>query len=113
MKVIKIIIFTININSQEKIGLIGRNGSGKSSFIKLILGQLEADYGKIEIPSHYQIGYLEQHLKFEHGSIIDEMARQHKELIADNQSLFLEVQHQRQVMESLVHSYNLDQLNEN
>ena len=45
--------------------------------------------------------------------IIDEMARQHKELIADNQSLFLEVQHQRQVMESLVHSYNLDQLNEN
>ena len=45
--------------------------------------------------------------------IIDEMSRQHKELIEDNQSLFLEVQRQRQVMESLVHSYNLEQLNEN
>ncbi len=64
----------LNINSQEKIGLIGRNGSGKSSFIKIILGQLEADNGKIVIPNYYQIGCLEQHLKFKHDSIIDEMA---------------------------------------
>ena len=64
----------LNINRQEKIGLIGRNGSGKSSFIKLILGQLEPDDGKIVIPNHYKIGYLEQHLKFEHDSVIDEMA---------------------------------------
>ena len=63
----------LNINSQEKIGLIGRNGSGKSSFIKIILGQLEADNGKIVIPNYYQIGCLEQHLKFKHDSIIDEM----------------------------------------
>lgn len=64
----------LNINRQEKIGLIGRNGSGKSSFIKLILGQLEADDGKIVIPNHYKIGCLEQHLKFKHDSVIDEMA---------------------------------------
>tara|TARA_Y100000401_G_C8264569_1_gene195080 strand:+ start:398 stop:679 length:282 start_codon:yes stop_codon:yes gene_type:complete len=60
-----------------------------------------------------EMARIRKHHREDKNFIIDEMARQHKELIADNQSLFLEVQHQRQVMESLVHSYNLDQLNEN
>ena len=38
------------INKKEKVGFIGRNGSGKSTFLKLILGQLEADSGEIIIP---------------------------------------------------------------
>ena len=33
------------INKKEKVGFIGRNGSGKSTFLKLILGQLEQDSG--------------------------------------------------------------------
>ena len=60
-----------------------------------------------------ELARIRKHHREDKNFIIDEMARQHKELIADNQSLFLEVQHQRQVMESLVHSYNLDQLNDN
>ena len=44
------------INKKEKVGFIGRNGSGKSTFLKLILGQLEQDSGEIIIPKGYKIG---------------------------------------------------------
>lgn len=60
-------------NRGEKVGLIGRNGSGKSTFLKLILKQLEPDSGAVEIPTGYKIGYLEQHIKFTHNSVIDEV----------------------------------------
>ena len=64
----------VHFNQKEKIGLIGRNGSGKSTFLKLLLKQLEPDNGEIKIPRNYQIGYLEQHIKFSHETIIDEVA---------------------------------------
>lgn len=64
----------INFNPSEKTGLIGRNGSGKSTFLKILLGKVEADYGKVEISSQYQIGYLEQHLHFTHKTVLDEVS---------------------------------------
>ena len=42
------------------IGLVGRNGAGKSSLLKLIAGLYEADGGSIEAPSGTRIGYLAQ-----------------------------------------------------
>ncbi len=54
----------VHFNQKEKIGLIGRNGSGKSTFLKLLLKQLEPDNGEVKIPRNYQIGYIEQHIKF-------------------------------------------------
>ena len=42
------------------VGLIGRNGAGKSSLLKLIAGLYEADGGSIEAPSGTRIGYLAQ-----------------------------------------------------
>ena len=61
------------INKKEKVGFIGRNGSGKSTFLKLILGQLEPDSGEIIIPKGYKIGHLEQHIKFTHDTVLDEV----------------------------------------
>lgn len=63
----------ITFNRGEKVGLIGRNGSGKSTFLKLILSQIEPDEGKVEIPTGYKIGHLEQHIQFTHDSVIDEV----------------------------------------
>ena len=64
----------VHFNQKEKIGLIGRNGTGKSTFLKLLLKELEPDSGEIKIPRNYKIGYLEQHIKFSHQTIIDEVS---------------------------------------
>jgi ATP-binding cassette subfamily F protein 3 len=64
----------VNFNPGEKIGLIGRNGCGKSTFLKIVLGKIEQDSGKVEISNNYQIGYLEQHLHFTKDTVIDEVA---------------------------------------
>lgn len=61
------------INQREKVGLIGRNGSGKSTFLKLILKKLEPDDGAVEIPRGYKIGHLEQHINFSHNTVFDEI----------------------------------------
>jgi ATP-binding cassette, subfamily F, member 3 len=63
----------IIFNRNDKVGFIGRNGSGKSTFLKLILNQLEADIGVIEVPKDYKIGHLEQHIKFSHSTVIEEV----------------------------------------
>lgn len=61
------------INSDDKIGLMGRNGSGKSSFLRCLLADLDPDEGAIHIPTGYRIGHLAQHISFSHSLIIDEV----------------------------------------
>ncbi len=62
------------INAREKVGLIGRNGSGKSTFLKLILKKLEPDSGVVEMPKNYRIGHLEQHIHFTHDTVLEEIS---------------------------------------
>ena len=45
---------------KSRVGLVGRNGAGKSSLLKLIAGIYEADDGTIEAPSGIRIGYVAQ-----------------------------------------------------
>lgn len=61
------------INPREKVGLIGRNGSGKSTFLKLILQKIQPDSGLIEIPRGYKIGHLEQHINFLCDTVLEEI----------------------------------------
>ena len=44
----------------EKVGLIGRNGSGKTTIFRLITGAEEPDSGAISIARNATIGYIEQ-----------------------------------------------------
>lgn len=53
------------INSNDKIGLVGANGTGKSTLLKILAGELEFDGGGIVIPEGKTIGYLPQELKNE------------------------------------------------
>lgn len=46
--------------SNQKIGLIGRNGNGKSTFLKIIAGLFKPDHVEITKPTNYTIGYLNQ-----------------------------------------------------
>lgn len=63
---------SFSLHKKEHTGLVGRNGSGKSSLLKLITGELEPSKGKISIPKDYKIGYLEQHITFTKETILEE-----------------------------------------
>ena len=63
---------SFNIHSNERIGLVGRNGSGKTSLFKLITGELHPDSGRIMIPKNYTVGYLKQHLTFTEATLLQE-----------------------------------------
>ena len=52
--------------AKSRVGLIGRNGAGKSTLMKVMIGQLDADDGEIEMPRKTRIGYLQQEAP--HGS---------------------------------------------
>ena len=65
---------TFQMNAGDRLGLVGRNGHGKSTLFKLILGEEEIDSGDITIPRNYRIGHLEQHLHFTQRTILEEAA---------------------------------------
>lgn len=50
----------LQIKDKEKVGIIGVNGAGKSTFFKLIMGKLEPDKGKIILKPGTRIGFLPQ-----------------------------------------------------
>lgn len=51
---------SFSVFQKQKIGIIGRNGAGKSTMFRIILGQEECDSGNIIISSEARIGYIEQ-----------------------------------------------------
>lgn len=62
----------LKINSRERVGIIGRNGHGKTTLFRLIKGIEHPDDGVITIPRHYRIGYVLQHLDFTEDTILKE-----------------------------------------
>ncbi len=60
------------INPGERVGLVGRNGYGKTTLFKMIIGEEHPDAGAISIPNNYVLGYLSQHLSFAADTILKE-----------------------------------------
>ncbi|MDE6441600.1 MAG: ATP-binding cassette domain-containing protein, partial [Clostridia bacterium] len=58
------------VNEGERIGLIGANGEGKTTLIKLILGELDADEGSIIKKNGLKAGYLEQNGGYVSGNTV-------------------------------------------
>ncbi len=63
---------SFNLGSGERLGIVGRNGCGKSTLFKIILNQMEADEGEVAIPRNYRLGYLEQHIHFTKPTVLEE-----------------------------------------
>ena len=60
------------LNPKEKIGVVGRNGHGKTTLFRLITGQIPSDSGEIVIPKHYRIGYVRQEIEFTKNTVLEE-----------------------------------------
>ena len=52
--------FNLRIKRGDRIGIIGKNGSGKTTFLKLILNQLSPDNGSIKINKNMEFSYFDQ-----------------------------------------------------
>ncbi len=62
----------LQINPGEKIGLVGRNGHGKTTLLRMITGREEPETGAIRIPGDYRLGYLTQHIDFSQPTVLAE-----------------------------------------
>jgi len=79
---------SLQIQTGERIGLVGVNGAGKSTLVKILAGQLSYDSGVIRIPKEVTVGYLAQNSGLEsERSIWDEMLTVFTHLQAEEQEL--------------------------
>lgn len=63
------------VNAGERVGLVGRNGHGKTTLFRLIAGKEEPDSGVISVPRGYSIGYVEQEPDFREDTVLKEGCR--------------------------------------
>ena len=74
--------FNYVFSRYEKLGIIGNNGTGKSTFIKLLLGEVPADSGTWDIGSTVRFGYYAQTgLQFDEGKKVIDLVRDIAEVV--------------------------------
>ena len=66
---------TLAVNAGEKIGLVGRNGCGKSSFLRILAGQEDPEGGHISRKQGLTTGYLPQEFELEESATVEENIR--------------------------------------
>ncbi len=59
------------IYHKQRIGIIGANGSGKTSLFAMLLGQLQADLGQLDIPKQLKLAHVAQETPAYHGSALE------------------------------------------
>ena len=65
---------SLQVNAGEHVGLVGRNGAGKSTIFRLVRGEESADRGDVVRARNVKLGLLDQHVHFEPGSTVHESA---------------------------------------
>jgi ATP-binding cassette subfamily F protein 3 len=63
------------INQGERVGLVGRNGHGKTTLFRMLTGAESPDDGLISMPKNYRPGYVTQHIAFERENVLEEAMR--------------------------------------
>ena len=63
---------SFTLNAREKVGLVGRNGNGKTTLLRMLVGEEDVDSGAITIPRTYRIGHVRQHLRFTKPTVLAE-----------------------------------------
>ncbi len=65
---------SFKVNRRERVGVVGRNGHGKTTLFRMIVGEEESDDGTITKPKNYRIGYVQQRLTFTEETVLGEAA---------------------------------------
>ncbi len=86
---------TYKLSPGDRVGLVGKNGAGKSTMLKILSGDYEADTGEIAIDKNVKIGFLRQDIDFVEGRTVleesyqafEEIMKLEKEIAAINQQL--------------------------
>src|SRR5213595_3553376 len=64
---------SFQLNSGEKVGLVGPNGSGKTTLFRMVVGEEAPDDGEVSVPRKLSIGYFRQDVEEMKGrSVLDE-----------------------------------------
>ena len=77
---------SFKLSAGNRVGLIGKNGAGKSTMLKIISGEMPLDTGQIAKDKEIQIGFLKQDIDFEEGRTVLEEAYQAFEAIKSIES---------------------------
>ena len=72
------------INAGHRVGLVGRNGTGKTTLLRMIIGMLAADDGTIDIPTSWRVGITRQEAPDGPQSLIDTVLAADRELTSLN-----------------------------
>ena len=75
------------IHAGHRVGFVGRNGAGKTTLLKLILGELEAESGRIDMPARWRVGVTSQEAPSGPQSLLQTVLDADRELAALNAEL--------------------------
>ena len=65
---------SFQLNSGDKVGLVGPNGSGKTTLFRMIVGEEAPDEGDVSVPKRLSVGYFRQDVEEMRGrSVVDEV----------------------------------------
>ena len=79
---------SFDVNEGDAVGLIGANGTGKTTLFKILTGALECTAGQVVISKFTRLGYLEQHAcENSHKTVYDEALTVFSSLISDEKRL--------------------------
>ena len=85
---------TFRLGAGDRIGLIGKNGAGKSTMLKILSGEMEPDTGQIAADKDLKIGFLKQDIDFVEGRTVLEESYEAFEEIKRLEKRLEEINHQ-------------------
>jgi ATP-binding cassette, subfamily F, member 3 len=85
---------TFRMGAGDRVGLVGKNGAGKSTMLKILAGDFKPDSGQIATEKEVKIGFLRQDIDFEQGRTVLEEAYQAFTDIQIVENKLAEINHQ-------------------